>query len=259
MATPFVDIWVNCPDRAVADKIASAAIEARVAACANVFAPVASTYHWKGKVEQDEEVPLLLKSRTAHFDRVAALIRSLHPYETPSIVATPILVDAGYAAWLDSELAPTLPGNTDSYHRRRAMFRELVTVGPVAVKLSAIFAEGKKISEAVFEAAKGKIAEAKGEIERTPHQGAGFAILHEGEEGRWLMLHWWVAGGIATQKLWRADLAPGTPFIEADPLLMACVWELGLIDFERRAWIDTVMSGKTVSDYIERRFSGEYV
>jgi uncharacterized protein involved in tolerance to divalent cations len=257
MATPFVDIWINCPDRAIADAIASAAVGQRLAACANVFAPVASLYQWKGSVEQAEEVPLLLKSRAAHFERVAALVRSLHPDETPSIVATPIqAVDGAYGAWLETE---TLRSDTGSYHPRRAIFRELLSAGPVAIKLNAIFAENRQIDDAVFDAAKAKIAQTKAEIERTPHQGAGFAILHEGEEGRWPMLHWWVAGGIATQKLWRADLAPGALFVDADPLLMACVWELGLIDFERRAWIDTVMSGKTVSDYTERRFSGEYV
>jgi hypothetical protein len=38
----------------------------------------------------------------------------------------------------------------------------------------------------------------------------------------------------------------------AQPLLMACVWELGIIDFERRAWMETVMSGQSTADYLTR-------
>jgi len=135
----------------------------------------------------------------------------------------------------------------------------LISIGSVQIKVNAICANGTDIAETIFEGAKACMATARTEVERTPHQGAGFAILHEGDEGRWLLLHWWVAGGIATRRLWRSDLLPGGHFVEADPLLMACVWELGLIDFERRSWMRTAMAGKPVSEYIEDRFSGEYV
>ncbi len=106
MAGPdrFVDIWINCPDRAVAEAIAQAAVEARLAACANILSPVSSLYRWKGAVERAEEVPLVLKTRAGRFDAVAALAKSLHPYETPSIVATALEpVEAGYADWLAEE------------------------------------------------------------------------------------------------------------------------------------------------------------
>ncbi len=122
-----------------------------------------------------------------------------------------------------------------------------------------ISATGAEIDETIFQDAKAQILSAEVEIERTQHQGAGFAVLHEGDEGRWLLLHWWVSGGIATRRLWRSDLVTDAQFLEADPLLMACVWELGLIDFERRSWMRTAMSGKPVSDYIEDRFSGDYI
>ncbi len=126
------------------------------------------------------------------------------------------------------------------------------------IKFNMISATGAEINETIFKRAKARILTARVEIERTPHQGAGFAVLHEGDEGRWLLLHWWVAGGIATRRLWRSDLVPNGQFVEADPLLMACVWELELIDFERRAWMRTAMAGKPVSEYTADRFSGEY-
>ncbi|WP_246658865.1 divalent-cation tolerance protein CutA [Mesorhizobium sp. J18] len=100
----FIDLWVNCPDRATADRIADACIQERLAACANIMAPIASTYHWQGNIERAQEVPLVLKTRAGLFDALCAKIRSLHPYEVPSIVATAIaLADREYADWLRQE------------------------------------------------------------------------------------------------------------------------------------------------------------
>ncbi|MET3662899.1 divalent-cation tolerance protein CutA [Aquamicrobium ahrensii] len=103
-ATPFVDIWINCPDRATAEKIAEATVGEGFAACANLLAPIRSIYRWKGAVERAEEVPLVLKTRAAHFEAVATLVKSLHPYETPSIVATELAaIDTACADWLAEE------------------------------------------------------------------------------------------------------------------------------------------------------------
>jgi periplasmic divalent cation tolerance protein len=100
----FIDIWINCPDRATAEKIADACIGERLAACANIFAPIASRYRWKGAVEAAEEVPLLLKTRAEHFEAICEAVRPLHPYEVPSITATEIShVDQPYADWLRRE------------------------------------------------------------------------------------------------------------------------------------------------------------
>ena len=153
----------------------------------------------------------------------------------------------------DGSLAP------NAYKPRRAWFQELMQVGSMFIKVNAICADGKAIDDAVLAEAKAKILEAEPDMVRTPQLGAGFAILHEGEEGRWLLLHWWLGGGICARKLWRADLAPDAEFEDAPVHLFACVWELAIIDFERRAWTETAMSQKPVSDYIARRFSGETV
>lgn len=100
----FLDVWINCPDRATAEVIAADCIEKRLAACANIFAPVASLYRWKGKVESDEEVPLLLKTRGELFDVLCAAVKAKHPFEVPSIVATELAaIDSSYAAWLEEE------------------------------------------------------------------------------------------------------------------------------------------------------------
>ncbi len=135
----------------------------------------------------------------------------------------------------------------------------MIEIGTLPIKFNAICADGHEISDRLFDKARAQCREAEAEIARSPHRGAGFAILHEGEEGRWLLLHWWLDGGICARKLWQADLTADANFEDAAPHLFACVWELALIEFERRAWIETAMSNKPVSDYIARSFSGEHV
>ncbi|MGH6762167.1 MAG: hypothetical protein ACRECW_11340 [Phyllobacterium sp.] len=143
--------------------------------------------------------------------------------------------------------------STDIYKPRAAWFEGFVDCGPAKIKLSIIQAGDKgRLASDTLAKARQKIALASDRLAASNHLGAGYAVLHEGEQGLWLLLHWWLDGGISTQIVWRSDLRGTIEFIDADPLLMACVWELGIIDFERRAWMETAMSGKPVSDYLTR-------
>jgi periplasmic divalent cation tolerance protein len=100
----FIDVWVNCPDRETAQRIASACVEERLAACAYILAPIASTYRWKDAVEEAQEVPLVLKTRAELFGALSARVKAAHPYEVPGIVATDLpYVDEAYADWLRRE------------------------------------------------------------------------------------------------------------------------------------------------------------
>ncbi len=104
MSAEFIDVWVNCPDRETAGSIADALVAEKLVACANILAPIASVYRWKGAVEHEDEVPLVLKTRAALFADVSARVVTLHPYEVPSIVATELpLVEKAYGEWLLAE------------------------------------------------------------------------------------------------------------------------------------------------------------
>lgn len=104
MALRFIDILVNCPDRGSAAAIADACIDDRLAACANILSPVESRYRWKGTVETETEIPLLLKTRESLFDAVCTTVRGLHSYEVPSITAIEISnIDPAYADWLRAQ------------------------------------------------------------------------------------------------------------------------------------------------------------
>jgi uncharacterized protein involved in tolerance to divalent cations len=75
----------------------------RLAACVQL-APIRSRYVWKGAVQRDDEILLLIKTKAALFEAVRARVRALHSYETPEIVMLPVTAgDADYLAWIAAE------------------------------------------------------------------------------------------------------------------------------------------------------------
>lgn len=98
----IVDIWINCPSETDADRVAGALMARRLIACANRYPRIRSQYFWKGKIEYAEEVPLLLKTRRSLFDAVAAAARTVHPYETPSILCIDVAAaNQDYVDWIN--------------------------------------------------------------------------------------------------------------------------------------------------------------
>ncbi|MGW0928645.1 divalent-cation tolerance protein CutA [Streptomyces sp. NPDC002644] len=89
-----------------AEALARGAVEARVAACAQVSGPVTSVYRWKGAVETAAEWQVLFKTTAARYQALEAHLREAHDYETPEIVATPIVAGhAEYLRWIEEEAA----------------------------------------------------------------------------------------------------------------------------------------------------------
>jgi periplasmic divalent cation tolerance protein len=100
-------VMTNAPDRETALRIARALVEARAAACVNVMSPCTSIYRWQGAIDTADEVPLVVKTTERRYGEVEALIRALHPYELPEIVAVPAGRGLpGYLAWVAAETAP---------------------------------------------------------------------------------------------------------------------------------------------------------
>ena len=99
-------VFTSVPDRAVAEKIALALIERKLAACVSILAGCTSIYRWQGKIETAGEVPLMIKTRAAIYDEVESLVKSLHPYELPEILA--VSVESGLPDYLDWISAATV-------------------------------------------------------------------------------------------------------------------------------------------------------
>ncbi len=101
---PHVLVLTTLPDRGAADALGRSLVEARLAACVSIGAPVQSIYHWRGSIETSSEVPLSIKTDARLFDAVATAIRAAHPYELPEILAVPVCNGTpDYLAWIDAE------------------------------------------------------------------------------------------------------------------------------------------------------------
>jgi periplasmic divalent cation tolerance protein len=93
-------IYVTTKDQAEAETIAHHLLEMRIIACANIL-PIRSIYSWKGKVEKDDEVAMLIKTRDHYVDKVMKEIRKVHSYEVPCIVSYKIVKgDKDYLDWI---------------------------------------------------------------------------------------------------------------------------------------------------------------
>jgi periplasmic divalent cation tolerance protein len=103
----LVVLYTTWPDAETAEAFARRAVEQRLAACANVLAPMRSIYRWEGQVRSDTEIPMLLKTTGPAAEALGRLIVEHHPYDTPCVLS--IDVDAArcnpkYVSWLKAEV-----------------------------------------------------------------------------------------------------------------------------------------------------------
>jgi len=107
----FIQISTTTETEDQAQKIARHLVEKKLAACVQITGPIESTYCWKGKVETASECLCLIKTRTTLFKKVEAAIKKIHPYETPEIIAVPIIKGSKeYLKWLDAETKNKIKG-----------------------------------------------------------------------------------------------------------------------------------------------------
>ena len=100
-------VFCTCPDEAVAERIATAIVEERLAACVNRLPAIASTYRWKGEICRDSEYLLLIKTASERFAALRERIVALHPYELPEVIAVDVV--RGLPSYLDWIAAETRP------------------------------------------------------------------------------------------------------------------------------------------------------
>jgi periplasmic divalent cation tolerance protein len=98
-------VMVTAPDRDVARMIAASLVEKRMAACVNILPGLESMYRWEGKIQNDQEIQLIIKTHLGQLEsNIIPLIQELHPYDLPEIVATQIIGGSkSYLEWIIEE------------------------------------------------------------------------------------------------------------------------------------------------------------
>ena len=102
--TDALVVLVTTPDAAKAAEIARILVEERLAACGNVVPGLRSVYRWEGKVHDEGEALLLLKTTRARFEALRARVVALHPYQVPEVLGLAVEAgDAPYLSWIAGE------------------------------------------------------------------------------------------------------------------------------------------------------------
>lgn len=100
----YLQVQTTTDSRAEAIELGHGAVAARLAACAQVTGPIASTYWWEEGLERAEEWLLLLKLPAHRYQAVADFLTERHSYDEPEIIATPIIAGSpSYLGWIDEE------------------------------------------------------------------------------------------------------------------------------------------------------------
>jgi periplasmic divalent cation tolerance protein len=112
-------VYVTTKNRQEAKNIASAIVEEKLAACANIIDGMESVYHWKGKIETDKECVLILKTTYSNMSRLTKRVKELHSYEVPCIISLNLAEQEGnqeYLDWMIHSVHKPMPSMENSDH-----------------------------------------------------------------------------------------------------------------------------------------------
>ena len=105
MAAEILTLLCTVPDAENAERIATTLVEERLAACCNIVPGIRSVYVWEGKVENGDELLLIIKSTVAVYTRLESRLKELHPYDVPEILANKVWRGLDqYLNWVDQHV-----------------------------------------------------------------------------------------------------------------------------------------------------------
>lgn len=99
--TATVIVFITTPNEDESVKIAHALVSERLTGCVNIIKGVRSIYSWQGKIEDEAEVLMVLKTQEGLFDKLLKRVKELHSYTVPEVIAVPIIQGSeDYLKWL---------------------------------------------------------------------------------------------------------------------------------------------------------------
>jgi periplasmic divalent cation tolerance protein len=90
MTDQVIVAFSSCPNEATAQRLAQALVNERLATCVNRLPGMTSTYFWDGRLQDEAEILLIIKTTAARLAELQARLTALHPYELPELVALPV-------------------------------------------------------------------------------------------------------------------------------------------------------------------------
>ncbi|XP_049799622.1 protein CutA homolog [Schistocerca nitens] len=98
-SSAYSAVFVTTPNEEVAKKLAHGLVNKRMAACVNIIPKITSVYMWEGKVNEDTEVLMMIKTKTSRVEDLTSFVKENHPYDVCEVIALPI--EKGNAPYLD--------------------------------------------------------------------------------------------------------------------------------------------------------------
>lgn len=103
-------VYTTLPSVEAAKRVGASLVEAKLAACVNIFPAMIAIYEWQGKLEEGSEAAMLIKTRRALQEQVLAATKRLHPYETPALLVLELRGGSeDFCAWINTQTQPHPP------------------------------------------------------------------------------------------------------------------------------------------------------
>ena len=104
MMTEYIIVFITAPNEKEAAAISQTIVGERLAACINIIPSVRSIYRWQGRVEDEQEVLMIVKTKKSLFERLQERVKELHSYAVPEIIGLPVIEGSKqYLEWLGQE------------------------------------------------------------------------------------------------------------------------------------------------------------
>jgi len=104
--TDCIVVYITAPNEEEGARMAKTLVGEKLAACVNIIKDIRSIYFWQGKVEDEKEVFLIVKTKASLYEKLEEKVKELHTYTVPEVIAVPIVSGSkDYLGWVKDSTA----------------------------------------------------------------------------------------------------------------------------------------------------------